>query len=91
MKSCFEGHKRRRIYHPHKSPIICVILFSFFLIFSFFGLLPLLEDTGEIRRPDRLRDCPHRQHENGEEEEVGEGSWRAAASLLVRSKRIAGF
>lgn len=30
MKSCFEGHKRRRIYHPHKSPIICVILFSFF-------------------------------------------------------------
>lgn len=33
MKSCFEGHKRRRIYRPHKSPIICVILFPLSLVF----------------------------------------------------------
>lgn len=36
---------------------------SFFFLFSppFFGVPPLLEDTGEIRRPGRLGDCPHRQ------------------------------
>lgn len=70
MKSCFEGHKRRRIYHPHKSPIICVILFFFFPPHS----LPLLEDTGEIRRPGRLGDCPHRQPSRPWREGRGRGT-----------------
>lgn len=58
MKSCFEGHKRRRIYHPHKSPIICVILFSFFPPFSFSGVLPLLEDTGKNTASRSARRLP---------------------------------
>lgn len=68
MKSCFEGHKRRRIYHPHKSLIISVILFPFF---SSFSPIRWCSATPGGER-GRLGGCPHRRPANGWEEEEEE-------------------
>lgn len=51
LKSCSERHQRGRIYHSHKSPIICVILFLCVLL--------LLESSSEIQCPTARGDCPH--------------------------------
>lgn len=69
LKSCSERHQRGRIYHSHKSPIICVILFL--------CVLPLLESSSSrntVSHSSRRLPTRRTSHER-------EKNWTPAPSL----------